>query len=174
MEVHFVAPDLRRFDLLKAEAISIPVFSDERPPRGPLGLLDWRLCGRVSKLIQRGQLTGERGEIVLVPARPRLTFEKLFLFGVGPRSEFDPALFEATVERMLATLTGVRVRASVLVLPGRNGLIGAADAMERFLRIASAHSDHDDVILVEDADAQKAMEPVVESEKRRARARGSV
>jgi len=174
VEVHFVAPDLRRFDLLKAEAISIPVFSDERPPRGALGLLDWRLCGRVSKLFQRGQLTGRLGEIVLVPARPRLTFEKLFLFGVGERSAFDAELYDATIERMLATLTGVRVRASVLVLPGRSGSIGAADAMERFLKLASLHSEHDDVTLVEDADAQKAMEPVLEAEKRRARARAGV
>jgi len=174
LEVHFVAPDLRRFDLLKAEAISIPVFADERPPRGALGLLDWRLCGRVSKLFQRGHLTGERGEIVLVPARPRLTFEKLFLFGVGDRASFDHALYDATVERMLATLTRVRVRASVLVLPGRSGAIGPADAMDRFLRVAGDHSEHDDVTLVEDADAQKAMEPVLEAEKRRARARGGV
>lgn len=174
MEVHFVPPDLRRLDQLKSEALSVPMFADERPPRGALGLLDWRLCGRVSKLIQRGQLTGARDETVLVPARPRLTFEKLFVYGVGPREEFDVALYDATVERMLTTLTAARVRASVLVLPGRaQSLIGPAEAMERFLAIASRHSEHDDVTLVEDAESQKTMEPVVESDKRRTRARSS-
>lgn len=172
MEVHFVPPDLRRLDQLKSEALSVPVFSDERPPRGALALLDWRLCGRVSRLIQRGQLTGRTGEIVLVPARPRLTFEKLFVFGVGPQADFDVSLFDETIERMLTTLTRARVRASVLVLPGRtHPLLGPAESMERFLAIASRHSEHDDVTLVEDAEAQKTMEPVVESDRRRARAR---
>lgn len=174
MEVHFVQPDLRRLDLLKSEALCVPMFSDERPARGALGLLDWRLCGRVSRLIQRGQLTGVRGETVLVPARPRLTFEKLFIYGLGARADFDLDLYDATVERMLATLTKVRVRASVLVLPGRvQELVPAGEAMDRFLRIASRHSEHDDVTLVEDLDAQKAMEPVVEAARRRSRARAT-
>jgi hypothetical protein len=174
MDVHFVPPDLRRLDQLKSEALSVPIFSDERPPRGALGLVDWRLCGRISRLIQRGQLTGERGETVLVPARPRLTFEKLFVYGVGRREDFDLELYDATVERMLATLTRARVRASVLVLPGRpHQLLGPVEAMERFLGVANRHSEHDDVTLVEDAESQKTMEPVVESERRRARARSS-
>ncbi len=174
MEVHFVPPDLRRLDQLKSEALSLPMFADEHPPRGALGLVDWRLCGRISKLILRGQLTGVRGETVLVPARPRLTFEKLFIYGVGRRDEFDLDLYDATVERMLSTLTKVKVRASVLVLPGRShGLVGAAEAMERFLRIAGRHEDHDDLTLVEDVESQKAMEPVVEAERRRARARAT-
>ena len=80
MDVHFVAPELRRLDELKIEALVMPFFSDERPLRGPLGSVDWRLCGRVSRLIERGIVTGKKGETVLVPARPRLPFEKLFLF----------------------------------------------------------------------------------------------
>jgi hypothetical protein len=42
--------------------------------------------------------------------------------------------------------------------------------MEMFLEIAQRHPEHDEVTLVEDADAQKAMGPVVERERRRARA----
>ena len=171
MEVRFVAPDLRRLDALKLEAISIPFFEDERPLVGALGLVDWRLCGTISKLILRGRVTGRAGETVLVPARPRLTFEKLFLFGVGPRQELSESAFDATLGRMLTTLTRARVRASVLVLPGRaSGLVPPDRAMERFLAVASAHPEHDEVTLVEDAEAQRAMAPIVERERRRARA----
>lgn len=174
MEVSFVPPDLRRLDRLKTEAISLPAFEDDRPPVGALGLVDWRLCGRVSKLIVRNQLTAARGEVVMVPARPRLTFEKVLIHGLGARSDFDLALFDRTVESMLGTLTKIRVRASVIALPGRmERLVEPALAMERFLAIAAHHDEHDDVMLVEDADAQKAMEPVLEAERRRARARGA-
>lgn len=171
MDVHFVLPDLRKLDALKSEALSLPFFSDERPLRGALGLVDWRLCGRISRLQAAGVVDGHLGETVLVPARPRLTFEKVFLFGLGPRTAFDLDVYERVTERMLATLTRARVRASVLALPGRAlGLVDATTAMEVFLRIAEKHPDHDDVTLVEDVEAQKAMLPIVERERRRARA----
>jgi hypothetical protein len=171
MDVHFVLPDLRKLDGLKSEALSVPFFSDERPLRGALGLVDFRLLGRISKLLVSGKIDGHRGETVLVPARPRLTFEKIFLFGLGPRSTFDLSVYERTTEHMLATLTKARVRASVLVLPGRAlELIDPTTAMEAFLRVAGSHADHDDVTLVEDVDAQKSMLPIVERERRRARA----
>lgn len=171
MDVHFVPPDLRRLDAMRSEALSIPFFEDERPLSGTLGLVDWRLSGFVSRLILRGRISGRSGEGVLIPARPRLSFEKLFLFGLGPRSRFDERVLRDATSRMLTTLTKARVRASVLVLPGRVlGLIGPVRAMELFLEVAAQHPDHDDVTLVEESEAQRAMEPVVERERRRARA----
>jgi hypothetical protein len=171
VDVHFVPPDLRRLDALRSEALSIPFFEDERPLAGALGLVDWRLSGFVSRLILRGRISGRSGECVLVPARPRLSFEKLFLFGLGPRARFDVDVLRAATSQMLGTLTRARVRASVLVLPGRVlGLVTPVQAMEVFLEVAAQHPDHDDVTLVEEADAQRAMEPVFERDRRRARA----
>ncbi len=173
MDVRFVPPDLRRLDTLKSEALSLPLFSDERPLRGALGLVDWRLCGQISRLILRGRVTGEAFEKVLVPARPKLPFDKLFLFGLGPREGFDEAVFEEATRRMLDTLSRARVRSSVWALPGRPfGSIAPVPAMERFLRLASAGAEreHDEITLIEDAEAQKEMAPVVARERRRARA----
>ncbi len=171
MDVHFVTADLRRLDGLKSEALAVPFFEDERPLQGPLGLVDWRMCGGVSRLILRGRLRGAAGETTLIPARPRLAFEKLFLFGLGPMAPFDESVFDRSVARMLSTLTRARVRASVFVLPGRvMGRIAPEAAMERFLGIAAHHPEHDEVALVEDAEAQRAMAPIVERERRRERA----
>jgi hypothetical protein len=173
LDIHFVLPELRHLDRLKSEAISLPFFSDERPLRGTLGLLDWRMCGRISKLILARRIDGARDEITLVPARPRLTFEKVFLFGLGPREAFDAEVYARTTARMLETLTRARVRASALALPGRAlGLIDPVSAMESFLRVAAQHPEHDDVTLLEGLDAQKEMAPIVERERRRARAAG--
>jgi len=171
MDIRFVLPELRRMDDLKCEAIAVPLFVDERPLRGPGGLLDWRLSGMLSQLILRGRVSGNAQETVLIPARPKLPFEKLFLFGLGPMESFDGTLFDATVDRMLDTLTAVRVRASVIVLPGRAvERISAVEAMERFLEVAGRHPEHDEITLVESAEAQKAMGPIVEKARRRARA----
>lgn len=170
MDVRFVLPDLRRIDELKSEALALVFFEDERPLRGPLGLVDWRLCGQLSRLLLRGRARGSVGEAVLVPTRPRLPFEKLFLFGGGPRAELDEARFAEVLERVLATFDRARVRASVVGLPARGDRIAPERAMQIFLALAAAHPEQDQVTLIEDAEAQRAMAPVVERERRRVRA----
>ena len=54
MHIHFALPELAQLDELRCEALALPFFSDERPLRGALGLVDWRLCGMVSSLIIEG------------------------------------------------------------------------------------------------------------------------
>ena len=171
MDVRFVQPDLRRFDELKSEALSLPFFADERPLAGALGLVDWRLAGQISRLILRGRISGAPGERVLVPARPKLPFEKLFLFGLGHRASFDEAVFESSVRTLFETLGKAHVRASVCALPGRAvGLVAPERAMELFLRLSGPEPEQDEITLVEDTEAQKVMAPIVERERRRARA----
>ena len=176
MDVRFVPPDLRRLDALKGEALSLPFFADERPLRGALGLVDWRLCGELSRLLVRGRVSGVEGEKVLVPARPKLPFDKLFLFGLGPRESFDEAVFERAIRTMFDTLSRAKVRSSVWVLPGRPfELIAPVRAMELFIQLAGppAEDEHDEITLVEDPDAHKTMAPVVDRERRRVRAESS-
>lgn len=171
MELRFVAPDLRAIDGLRCEAIALPFFQDERPLRGAAGLVDWRLCGRLSKLLVRGRVRGTRGERVLVPARPRLACDKLFLFGLGPRAQFDETTFVAAIADVLDTLEGVRARTTVLALPGRSlDLVAPARAIELFLAAARDRTEHDEVTLIEAPEAQRGMTPVLERARRKARA----
>lgn len=162
MEIAFVAPDLRRLDKIRHEALGAALFEGEWPLRGALGLLDWRLAGRVSGLIQDRVVDGRRGESLLIPGESKVAFDKLFLRGAGRAADFDEATFDALLGELLDTLTGAGVRSSALVLPGRAlGLIRAADAMERFLAVVAAHPEHDEISLVEGPEAQREMEPVL-------------
>jgi len=171
LDVRFVSPDLRRLDEVSADALSLPFFSDERPLRGALGLVDWRLCGRVSDLLARGPLTGAAGETLLLPTGGRLPMEKVFLHGLGASSRFGEEVFDAAAGRMLETLANAHVRTSLWSLPGRStGAIGAADAMERFVHLARAQDAHDEILVAETADAQREMEAVLQRERRKARA----
>lgn len=172
MEIRFVAPDLRALDALRCEAIALPIFEDERPLRGAAGLADWRLCGRISRLLVRGHVCGARGERVLVPARPRLAFEKLFLFGLGARAAFDEAAFGAASAEILHTLGEVKARSACVALPGRAlERIGAERALELFLAaIDPAMLEQDELWLIESHDAQRAMSTVLEHARRRQRA----
>ena len=170
-ELAFVPPDLRRLDAVESEVLALPFFADLRPLRGAAGLVDWRLCGFLSKLLIRGRIDGRPGELTLLPGSGRLAVDKVLLVGLGTEASFDAHRFDRIVGEILAALTLARVRSAVLELPGRcTGAIAPAPAMEHFLRVARGYDELDELILVEGQMAQRAMEPVLERERRRSRA----
>lgn len=171
MHLRFAAPELEQMDALRCEALALPFFADERPLRGPLGLVDWRMCGFVSRLLTRGRMAGDALETVLIPARPKLHMDKLFLFGLGPEAAFQPDFVRGVIDHMLDTLARAKVRTSAMLLPGRSTARIAADqAMEAFVLSGLYREDHDELILLESPEGQRRMEPVLERERRRARA----
>ena len=59
LPVAFLPIDLSRWDHGPGgDALVVPVWSDVRPLRGAAGLLDWRLCGRLSQMIREGRVSG--------------------------------------------------------------------------------------------------------------------
>jgi hypothetical protein len=154
MELRFVPPDLRRLDDLSAEVASCALFEDDWPLIGLAGLFDWRLAGRLSALGRRGYLTGARDEVMLVPGRPRVPFEKLVLLGLGRREDFDDDACVRALERVGDVLEGLKVRRAVVELPGRGGgAIGAERAAELLLRTLGSSKEHDAWWLVEEEHA---------------------
>ncbi|NOY91075.1 MAG: hypothetical protein GXP55_07660 [Deltaproteobacteria bacterium] len=169
MDLHFRSPELHDVERARGEALSVGIYSDERPPHGVAGLLDWRLCGRLSRLLKRGVFLGELGEGVLLPSAGRLSFEKVFLHGLGERAQFDLERSAQVVDRMLRTLARAGARSSAIVLPGRLRL-SRRDAMTQLLRLSDGYPELDELTLVESGDAQRVLVSVVEGERRRARA----
>jgi hypothetical protein len=171
VDVRFVPLDLARVDALRYEAVALPFFEDERPLRGAAGLCDWRLCGRLSRLLLGGRVTGSLGEVTLVPARPRLPFDKLLLFGSGARGAFDAAAFAAVAARIYDVVEGLRLRNLVLSLPGRNhDRVSPGEAIRWFLEASAGQSRLEELIVLDDVEAHRVMQPLVDAERRRARA----
>jgi hypothetical protein len=170
VDLRFVLPDLRSFDASDTELLACGVFQDQRPMRGAAGLLDWRLSGRLSRLARRGFLLGELGEVVFVPGRPHLSFEKVLLFGLGARSGFGEGTFRNVVLHMMRTLAGLSVRRAVVELPGRaEGIVEPERACELVLECASDSDAHDAWWLVEPPDGQRLIAGRAQDERRRAR-----
>ncbi len=165
-DLRFVAPDLRRLDETASEVVVCGVWKDERPLSGLAGLLDWRLCGRLSRLAQKGFLVGDVGEVLVVPARPRLPFDKLLVTGLGPRATFDEAAFRAVLERMLDALAGLEVKKAVVELPGRGDRGIEAERAAAILLDAISEDARDTLALVEDADGQQRIEKHAEDRHR--------
>lgn len=122
--------DLRALDRLSGEVLLCSLFEEERPPRGVAGLLDFRLGARLSRMCVDGFLTGRAGERVLVPGRPKVSFDKIVILGLGPIETFDDAAFEHSVDVALRALAELQVRRATLEIPGRHsGLVDPARAM---------------------------------------------
>jgi hypothetical protein len=169
MELRFVSPELVELDRVGMEVLVGAVFSDERPPRGLAGLIDWRCAGRLSRLMLDGYLTGELGEVLMTPVKPGLAFDKVILFGAGAITEFDDGIFAGLIARILTTMAGLRTRTVVAQLPGRHlNVIGPERAADILLEGAADKPEHDVWTLVETSDAQKAItEHLIKKRRRR-------
>lgn len=170
MELRFILPALRRLDLAGTEVLVANLTEDERPIRGLAALLDWRLRGHFSKLLVDGFATGKLGEVVLVPGKPRLPFDKVLLFGLGRTEDFGDRTFRVVVERILATLEGLKARSAVVELPGRHiDAIRADEAASVLLELAADRKEHDLWTLVEPPEAQQAITQQVLLDRKRTR-----
>jgi hypothetical protein len=172
MDLLFVSPVLAELDALESEVLACTVWQDVRPCGGVAGLCDWRLAGTISDLLRRGALRGEPGEVMLIPGRPRLSFDKILLFGAGERHRFDEACYRDVMQTMLDTIGGLASRIAVVQLPGRQGdVIAAERAADMLLEIAARDDErrHDVWTLIEDTAARRRIEQHMIEERRRVR-----
>lgn len=117
-----IAADLNRWDQARpGDLLMVPVYEDVRPLRGAAGLLDWRLCGKLSALVIESKLTGADGEQMLFPSGDRVAWRLVLAAGAGPRAELGDKRFRAMLKRMLKTLRGLNLTRLAVALPGREG-----------------------------------------------------
>ena len=57
---------------------------DERPLRGDVGMVDWRLCGALSHELISGFVTGAADEVVLLPLEGPFEARRVLTVGLGP------------------------------------------------------------------------------------------
>jgi hypothetical protein len=108
-------------DLPKHKCLVLGVFSDEKPPRGICGFLDWRLNGFISREIKAGRISGEFLEKVIIPPSPgRIGSDILFLFGLGPISEFNYDRVYTSAYNIAAAVDGMLMNNFAFDLVGEN------------------------------------------------------
>lgn len=117
MELSYYPLTMEALDQADAEALCLFVSEDERPLTGLAGLVDWRLSGRLSRMIRAGLVIGAAGEALLTPPGMRLSFKKLFVFGLGTaRSDTE---LSAKLAEALRRLAQAGVKDAALQLPAR-------------------------------------------------------
>ena len=108
-------------DLPKHKCLALGIFSDEKPPRGICGFIDWRLNGFISREIKQGRISGEFLEkIIILPCPRRIGSEFLLLFGLGPLIEFNYDRVYTSAYNIAAAVDGMLMNNFAFDLPGEN------------------------------------------------------
>jgi hypothetical protein len=99
---------------VEADVAVVTFFRDDRPLRGSASRVDWRLCGRLSRLLRAERFAGDSGEAALFPTRGGLRAPMLIAAGLGARAAFDRARCRSAARE--AVDRALKLRAGVLTL----------------------------------------------------------
>lgn len=110
-------------DGLVVDALMLPLYEQRRQPLGVAGFVDWRLSGRLARMIKRGTFEGRDGESVLTSPMGRVGAQRIFLFGLGPPRARTRVEWTDTLERMLGILADAKAEDVALATPE----LGSAD-----------------------------------------------
>lgn len=134
--------DTEPAERMRADLLVAPFFLGERPLRGAVGRIDWRLGGHLSAMLARGAFDGVADQAVLVPTGTRLRAPRALLIGMGAREDFAPRTLRAAARQAVARAAALRAGTVALVLPAEAdaglpaeraaaaALIGAGEALQ--------------------------------------------
>jgi hypothetical protein len=119
--------DLATLDNLRGGILAVAAFSDEKPPQGLVGLLDWRIPGKISRWMRKSFYEANFGEQMLFTPGRRLAVEKILLFGAGPYATFHQRRAEVAYAMAESLL---RLRERDLVVACDNAVDFIAEAFK--------------------------------------------
>jgi hypothetical protein len=156
--------DLGRWDEAARDCLVLPVFRDDRPLRGAAGLVDWRLCGKLSRLLRDNRASADSGETMLLPPGRRLKFSRILWFGLGDAKGYSEERFKKDLAWILEVVKKAGVTDWALQMPGRaSGLIGARRAIEIVLEDPDLSAQT--LAIMEDPAGQKDIAELLRSQR---------
>lgn len=105
-------------DREKHKCLVLGFFTDERPPRGLCGLIDWRLNGMISREIKQAHIHGEFREKVAIPGPERMHSDLLILFGWGNVADLSYSRVYDAAYEMAGAIDAMKLRDFSFDLPG--------------------------------------------------------
>ena len=156
--------DLARWDESARDCLVLPVFQNDRPLRGAAGLADWRLCGRLSRLLKSNRATAEAGETMMLPPGRRLRFKRVLWFGLGDAKGYTDDRLRKDLTWIATVVKDAGVSDWAVQAPGRaSGLIGARRAVEIILEDQTLAAQP--ITLLEDPAGQKDIAELLRSQR---------
>jgi hypothetical protein len=104
-------------DVQECEVLVLGFFEDKRPLKGPIGWVDWRLNGKLSRLCIEGKVTGEWGETTLIPSEGRMSPRMNLLLGLGNTRGYDILRVREVSSKLWHVLQRMRAPSACVSLP---------------------------------------------------------
>lgn len=140
---------LSAIDGLRADTLLLAPFSEDRPLRGAAGWCDWRLNGRLSRLIEQEWFAPRRRETMLMDATWPGGPVRLAVFGLGSRAAMDLVSYRRALARMLQVASRAGARHVALELPAvEPGPLAAPEALRAFFEELGRHPQLEAVTLL--------------------------
>ena len=130
----FIPVRARDLDSVEGDLLVVPVFDDDRPPRGLAGLVDWRMDGLLSRMrlaadggesdnphyreLVLAPFGAEKDDKLLFPAGSKLPYFTVVVMGLGSRKKYDGARYREVVKRIAQSVVSLNVKSLTLQLPG--------------------------------------------------------
>jgi len=116
---------LATLDALDVDALGVLV-GPERPLQGLAGLVDWRLCGALTRALSGGLYAGAPDEALLLPTGGRLPCGRVVALGLPVPN--GPEAFSGAARRLCEVLVKAGVGSFAVALPPVTGADTAAVA----------------------------------------------
>ncbi|MBE0595795.1 MAG: hypothetical protein IH614_00840 [Desulfuromonadales bacterium] len=126
-------------DRMEGEAVAALFFMDDRPVRGPVALLDWRLNGFLSALLREGSISGEAGEQVITPTNGKLGAHWVMFAGGGRWHDLDRVRYRELVRELLKSCWQAGFSRIALTLTPLEGM--AAEDLQRLVGEALSEAE---------------------------------
>jgi hypothetical protein len=152
-KVRIASGDLEGLDALSVDSVALHLFQEKKQPRAVAGYVDWRMCGRIARLLLANRFHGAIDESLLMPALGRVGAVRLFLIGLG-----DPAKGRSGIEERLEQASSVLVDVGARKV----ALGGASFVLEAWLAKAKPES-FDEVVLLDADGALEGAEEALEA-----------
>jgi len=104
-------------DLQESDLLVTALFKDERPLRGSIGWVDWRLNGVLSRFLIENRLTGEWRERTLILSQGRVSPKAILILGMGKIKEYSYLSVREVVPFVVETLKNMRASNLCFSLP---------------------------------------------------------
>ena len=104
-------------DRIETEVVVLPFFSDEKPLKGAAGLIDWRMRGKISRLISQGRISGDKGESTLFLPDSRISAKKIIMSGLGDSSKFNERELKEAGGKIIQQMLHIDARDFTIAIP---------------------------------------------------------
>ncbi|MBU0505107.1 MAG: M17 family peptidase N-terminal domain-containing protein [bacterium] len=96
-------------DKISAEIIVLMHYEDDVPFKNFLGVLDWRINGRLSEIVKLNKFHGSAKEKLLIPSENRFKANEVLILGLGKKALFEKDHISQVLDYFLQTVERKRM-----------------------------------------------------------------